>query len=321
MSFCDDTDSDLMLVSTYVPVLQECLKGLLLLGLHEVCQKFMHCQPAIFVIVVCIIYIDACFTRTSKFAMSCGHLCAVAVMLWQQCVISQTEQSCIGISMIVFWLVDLGWTLASSLYCTFIVFSYISIVQETKMALAVSTIYAVHIWTACSTYYISDLMIRFVLYCGVCALLMFGGQVVLPSSEKYAQIRNVKWISCFVLFTAWVVLIPGLLVILSVYMHAFYRKKLLHNTELEGMGFSKDSAHNISQTSISSASACNFAYPSMPNENLNISQQMAVSSLSTLATQHTTSTAQISKNTNVAHDMAIMRQLQAAKAAAEFRKE
>jgi hypothetical protein len=225
MSFCDDTDSDLMLVSTYIPVLQECFKGLCLLSLNEVAMRFVHCQPAIFIMLVCVVYIDACYARTSKYATACGHLCAVAILLWQQCNNGSPEPSCVGMLTIAFWFVDLCWTLASSLYCTFIVFDYISHVQEVKMAFAVSVVYTVHTWTGCATHNIGDLMVRFVLYDSVCAILMFGGQVVLPYNDKYAQIRNVKWITSFVLFAAWAVLVPGLMVIVSVYVHAFYQKR------------------------------------------------------------------------------------------------
>ena len=143
-----------------------------------------------FILLVCVVYVDACSTRSSKFATACGYMTAVAIMLWQQCVLVHDELLCLGSPRIVFWLVDLTWTLASSLYCTFVVFDYIAHIQEVQMAFVVSTIYAVHIWTGCSTHNIGDLMIRFVLYCGVCALLMFGGQVIQQSNDKYTQMRN-----------------------------------------------------------------------------------------------------------------------------------
>jgi hypothetical protein len=97
-------------------------------------MRLMLCQPAILILLVCVVYADACSSRTSKFAMACGHLCALAIMVWQQCAILQHEQACVGHLSIAFWIVDLSWTLASSLYCTFIVFDYITHAHELKMA-------------------------------------------------------------------------------------------------------------------------------------------------------------------------------------------
>ena len=121
------------------------------------------------------------------------------------------------------------------------------------MAFVVSTIYSIHTWTGCPIHNIGDLMIRFILYCGVCALLMFGGQVVQQSNDKYTQMRNVKWIACFVLFTAWAVLIPGFFVIqLSVYTHAFYRaKNIYHETTVQNTHTSADNGHaNVASSTI-----------------------------------------------------------------------
>lgn len=321
-----------MLVSTYAPVLQECFKGLMILSLHELSMRFIHCQPSIFILIVCVVYADACSTRTSKFAVACGHLSCVAIMLWQQCMAIQPEPSCLGVSVIVFWLVDLCWTLASSLYCTFIVFDYIKHVPEMRMAFTVSIIFAIHTWTSCPTYNIADLMVRFILYCIVCALLMFGGQVVLSTNDKYAQIRNVKWTACFVLFTAWAVLVPGLLVIISVYIHAFYRKKQTkHQHEIED-SYTSASRSNITLTPLSTSAAHSAQSALLSNTSTNgctqtthtMHSSLSASTLTTASNKgfgfvnHTNKTSQMTCDSDT---RMLMRQLAEAKAAAEGRTE
>lgn len=331
MTFHEDTDSDLMLVSTYAPVLKECLKGLFLLALHEVVMRAVHCQPATFIMLVCVVYIDACSTRSTKFATACGHLCAIAIMLWQQCIVVQHQSACFGAPTIVFWLVDLIWTLTSSLYCSFIVFDYIAHAQELQLALAASIIYAIHTWTGCSTYNIGDLMVRFMLYCGVSALLMFGGQVILQTNNKYTQTRNVKWVACFVLFTAWAVLIPGLFVILSVYTHAFYRAKHMSHEATNNIGTSPESGVGNSSTSIASVhgNSQNTAQGmsnAFSHAGLNVTSLVHAPQHSSAVPSNTycTTTLNTSKHTHSSSDaqqVVLMRQLQAAKAAAESRSE
>ena len=91
-----------MLVSTYAPgsVLQECFKSLCILSFNEIVMCFVNCQPASFILLVCVVYVDACSTRSTKFAsdVRCGlHAMATvcykprAVMFWRfdNCVLAR----------------------------------------------------------------------------------------------------------------------------------------------------------------------------------------------------------------------------------------
>jgi hypothetical protein len=144
---------------------------------------------------------------------------------------------------------------------------------------------------------------------------MFGGQIVLPSNDKYAQSRNVKWVASFVLFAAWAVLIPGLLVIVSVYTHAFYRNKY---TKRETIGDSTslgESLHgNLTTAPASTSSNTYYASNAAPSTTPLSSASVANHNFSVNST----------KNSNLSSDPqhnVLMRQLQAAKAAAEARKD
>lgn len=215
----DDEEPDLMLVSTYFPVIVAMLKASALVALSEVLSHVNVSLSVRAITYALFCYMDVNRVRAERFERACGFLliCAAAVMLRDM----RIDRTCDGWSRSIELILDSAWAVASSTWGSLVCLGMLSLPVNVLVA-GVSGMAAGHEVLTCSVMSIGELLSRVYCYMSMCAVMFFAKRQV-RSLDRNSYMRSIPFVCSHVLVVGVYVAVPSLAVCMSLFVWSTYK--------------------------------------------------------------------------------------------------
>jgi hypothetical protein len=218
----EDDEPDLMLVSTYFPVIIAMFKGSALVSLSEIMSHFNVSLSVRSITYALLCYMDFNRVRVERFERACGFVLifATAVMLRDM----QGEGACDGWSRSIELIVDSLWAIASSTWGALVCLGMLSL-PVNVLVVGVSVMAAAHKVLTCSVISVAELLSRVFCYVSMCAVMFFAKRQV-RSLDRNSYMRGIPFVCSHVLVVGVYVAVPSLAVCMSLFAWSTYRTDL-----------------------------------------------------------------------------------------------
>lgn len=227
MASDDDDEPDLMLVSTYFPVILATLKSAALVVGSETLQ---HVGVPVNVKVIAYVlscYIDMNRQRTARFDRACGYTVACALALSMRDM--HQPNACDGWTKTVELAVDSAWAVASSTWGTLACLG-LQTLSNDVLVWGCSTMLAVHVALACTHMSTVELLLRVLFYMSMCAVMFFAKRQ-LRTLDRNAYMRGIPFVCSHMLVVGVYIAVPSLAVCMSLFVWSTYSFKECNSCE------------------------------------------------------------------------------------------
>lgn len=219
MASDDDDEPDLMLVSSYFPVIVAVLKSMSITIMSDL---FRHVSVPVRVRMITyavICYMDVNRVRTERFERACGFsiMCTAALVLRDL----HTSMECDGWSKTMELILDSIWAVTSSTWGALVCLGLLTI-PVSALVVWVAVMTSAHVMLTCTVMSTGELLSRMVCYMCMCAVMFFAKRK-LKGVDRNAYMRSISFSCLHVLVVGVYVAVPSLAVCMSVFIWSMYK--------------------------------------------------------------------------------------------------
>ena len=214
-----DDEPDLMLVSTYAPVVLAVLKTTLFLASMQLLEYLSLALNLQTVIVCVVLYLDYNKTRQDKFERASGFLFFVALSVHLKLT---APDACTAMFAVMSRVVALIWAVASSSWVVLSCSGIKTPVPLTGLVLATSALAGVHLLGDCSSFVLFETVLRVLIFLLMCSVMFFGKRYI-PSLERNSYVRSISFVCSHVLSVDVYIMLPSFVICVFCFFMLAYR--------------------------------------------------------------------------------------------------
>lgn len=219
MASDDDDEPDLMLVSTYIPVLISLLKATCLVIFSEM-LTFIDVQKSVKFVAHCaILNIDFNRMRQDKFERACGFLFFVAISIYLR---EQEPVFCQSLFSMMTWVADTAWAILASTWTMLNFIGMNGCIPFYGIVLCSALFASAHVLGCCVSFSALELIVRCFVFIIMCSVMFFGKRSV-RNLDRNLYTKSIPFMCSHVLVVSVYIMIPSFLIMICGFLFITYR--------------------------------------------------------------------------------------------------